>query len=280
MKKINPIIIIGAPRSGTNILRDTLSTLRDIYTWDCDEIPYIWRYGNKKFITDILTPDMANPKIKSYIRSQFFKIGNNAKTDFILEKTCANSLRVDFVNEILPEAKFIYIIRNGLDVTYSIMQRWESKLSLSYTLKKFNYVPIFDIPYYGFEYIKNRIYKANNNRLKFWGPRFDDSNKILDLTLEEISAKQWVACVNSSNESFKKISPQRLFKLSYEDFVEEPKKIIKEMVEFIGVDLDSNLKFPKVSNSSIGKGSRNLSSIQFDKIEPIIYNTMIENNYN
>ena len=120
--KINPIIIIGAPRSGTNILRDTLSTLRNIHTWNCDEIPYIWRYGNKKFKTDKLTPDMINTKIKSYIRSQFSKIVENVNTDFILEKTCANSLRVDFVNEVFPEAKFIYIVRNGIDVTSSIME--------------------------------------------------------------------------------------------------------------------------------------------------------------
>ena len=39
---INPVIIIGAPRSGTNILRDTLSIISNVRTWDCDEIPYIW----------------------------------------------------------------------------------------------------------------------------------------------------------------------------------------------------------------------------------------------
>ena len=40
-----PIIIIGAPRSGTNILRNTLTTFFEIGTWDCDEIPYIWLYA-------------------------------------------------------------------------------------------------------------------------------------------------------------------------------------------------------------------------------------------
>ena len=46
LKKINPIIIIGAPRSGTNILRDTISSFNEVGTWDCDEIPYIWLYGS------------------------------------------------------------------------------------------------------------------------------------------------------------------------------------------------------------------------------------------
>ena len=37
----NTVIIIGAPRSGTNILRDTLTSLSNVGTWGCDEIPYL-----------------------------------------------------------------------------------------------------------------------------------------------------------------------------------------------------------------------------------------------
>ena len=70
----NPIFIIGAPRSGTNILRDTLSSLKNVGTWDCDEIPYIWRYGNRSFETDSFTKNMTNLKISTYINRQFLKI--------------------------------------------------------------------------------------------------------------------------------------------------------------------------------------------------------------
>ena len=63
-----PVVIIGAPRSGTNILRDTLSSLNNVGTWDCDEIPYIWLYSNKKYSTDMLQPIHATPKVKKYIR--------------------------------------------------------------------------------------------------------------------------------------------------------------------------------------------------------------------
>ena len=274
------IIIIGAPRSGTNILRDTLSTIKNIGTWDCDEIPYIWRYGNKKILTDILTPDMVTPKIKSFIRYQFEKIKNNSRTNIILEKTCANSLRVDFINELFPEAKFIYIIRNGIDVTHSIMKRWESDFSLSYTLKKFKFVPKLDIPYYSIKFLKNRFYKKkNNNRLKFWGPRFAKAEELSGLSLEELSAKQWVACVDRSNASFKKIDPSRVFKLTYENFVTSSQNQIEKMAEFIGVSIGDNMQFPSLNDSSIGKGVKKLSPSQIELIKPIIERTMIENNY-
>ena len=39
-------MIIGAARSGTNMLRDVLTSLDGVDTWPCDEINYIWRHGN------------------------------------------------------------------------------------------------------------------------------------------------------------------------------------------------------------------------------------------
>ena len=56
----------------------------------------------------------------------------------IVEKTCANSLRVPFVNEIIPDAKFIYIKRDMLDVVGSAKHRWKAPINLIYLLKKHN----------------------------------------------------------------------------------------------------------------------------------------------
>ena len=41
-----PLIIIGAGRSGTNILRDSLCKVDGVVTWNCDEINPLWRHGN------------------------------------------------------------------------------------------------------------------------------------------------------------------------------------------------------------------------------------------
>ena len=69
-----PIIIIGAPRSGTNILRDTIVKFDQAGTWNCDELPYLWKYGNRDFKSDILTKDMLSGKSKKYIRNFFTSI--------------------------------------------------------------------------------------------------------------------------------------------------------------------------------------------------------------
>ena len=120
------VIIIGAPRSGTNILRDCLISIDGIASWPCDEINYIWRHGNINFPSDALPAERATQKVKEYIRKQFGKIQKQTGGNVIIEKTCANSLRVPFVRAVFPDAKFIFISRNGLDAIGSAKIRWSA----------------------------------------------------------------------------------------------------------------------------------------------------------
>ena len=57
----------------------------------------------------------------AYIRKRFDSLANRQKLDFVVEKTCANSLRVDFIEQVVPEAQFLFIYRNGLDVVASAL---------------------------------------------------------------------------------------------------------------------------------------------------------------
>ena len=60
-----PMVIVGAGRSGTNVLREVLCSFPGFSTWPCDEINYIWRHGNRGAPTDELTPDDARPEVVS-----------------------------------------------------------------------------------------------------------------------------------------------------------------------------------------------------------------------
>ena len=97
-----PIIIIGAARSGTNMLRDVLTRLPGFVTWPCDEIPFIWRHGNVRHPSDVLPAESAGPDIRAYIRGKFEEFGRAHALSTVVEKTCSNSLRVPFVDRVLP----------------------------------------------------------------------------------------------------------------------------------------------------------------------------------
>jgi hypothetical protein len=234
-----PVILIGAARSGTNMLRDLLTQLPGVSTWPCDEINYIWRYGNTSYPCDELTPVHATARTKRFVRKKFASIANNSQAQVVLEKTCANSLRVGFIREIIPEAKFIFIVRNGLDAALSAQKRWCAPLELEYVMKKAFHIPWSDLPYHAARYLRHRVHRllSQQNRLPTWGPRFagiDEISKVRSIL--ETCVWQWKACVESADASLRKVPREDVFYVNYEAFVNDAAEHILELSNFLRVD--------------------------------------------
>ena len=196
-----PVVIIGAPRSGTNMLRDLLCSVDGVATWPCDEINYIWRHGNVRYPSDAFTAAMAKPWIRDYIQRKFQWVSQHYQAHTVVEKTCANSLRVSFVDRILDEPKFVFIYRDGVDAVGSAMSRWRAKLDLPYLLRKTRFVPLGDLSYYALRYLGNRLsrLRSSDGRLPTWGPVLPDKISLKARhDLAELCALQWQACVETS----------------------------------------------------------------------------------
>lgn len=271
-----PVIIIGAGRSGTNLLRDILTKLPHVATWPCDEINYIWRHGNLTYPTDELKPTAARPAVKQFIQSKFQQIAKAYGAQYVVEKTCANSLRVGFVNEIIPNAKYIFIVRDGRDVVASALKRWQAPLDLRYIAAKARYVPISDIPYYGFRYLGNRLYRltSSEKRLAFWGPKFEGMDTILQQeALPVVCAHQWRRCVERSEEDFQYIDATRILCMRYEDLVTEFHATIRKVSDFIDINVSTEQTSQlaqKVRSDSIGKWQQELPEATINQLNPVI----------
>ena len=278
--KNNPIFIIGAGRSGTNMLRDAICSFEEFDTWPCDEINYIWRHGNIKKENDRFTADQINSSIKKYIQKQFDRIEQKSQVEYVVEKTCANSLKIPFINEIFPQAKYIFIVRDGKDVAASAKKRWKASLEIKYLSKKAKFVPVADLPYYGIRYLKNRIKKtfSKDKQLAFWGPIYPNMDQDLkNSTLAEVCAKQWKACVETAYYDLKKLHKDQVYFIRYEDFVQNPKYEIHQIMNFLKVEKsDSQLanSVKGVSAKSIGNYQANLSIKEQEAIKKITQSTM------
>lgn len=282
---MQPIIIIGSGRSGTNMLRDTLTSFPQFGTWPCDEINYIWRYGNAQHPNDELQPQHVTNKTKKYIQNTFQSIAKQQQTPYVVEKTCANSLRVPFVDTIFPKAKYIFITRDGRDVVASAMQRWSAKLDIPYILKKARYVPFADLPYYASRYLGNRVYRlfSNEERLAFWGPRFVGMEDALrNQSLAQVCALQWQACINKANQYLQTLPSDRVHSIKYENFVKNPVGQMQELGYFLGMEFANNQlqqATQTISTKSIGNWQKHLSDQDKREIEPILQETLIEYGY-
>lgn len=274
------VIIVGAPRSGTNMLRDVLTSFDGVCTWPCDEINYIWRHGNVRFPSDEIPALRATPTIKNYIRQRFGDIQSKYNADVVVEKTCANSLRVPFVDAVLPDAKYIFIYRDGIDATGSAKERWTAKLDIPYILEKVRFVPKTDLPYYGLRYFWARVYRfiSREKRLAFWGPALDGMQSVLqNHALNEVCALQWQRCVDSSEKAFSDMPADKVVRVRYEDFVRQPVEELSRILEFIGKEVEPEKvtrAVEGVSPRSLGKGRKALGEQEVANLEALVGETL------
>ena len=258
-----PAVIIGAPRSGTNMLRDVLTGLPGFTTWPCDEINPVWRHGNRDHPSDELTAAHATPEVRAYIQGYFDKARRRYEGPAVVEKTCANSLRVEFVRSVKPSARYVFITRDGLDAAPSAMKRWDAPLDLRYAVAKARFTPVGDVPHYGVRFLANRLRGRQRPAKKvahWWGPRLDDAVELMAARpLDEICMVQWSRCVEASLRGLAGLSDDQLHHVRYEEFVARPQDGLRGLLGFLGrPDAYDERAVVAISAGSVGKGRRSL----------------------
>jgi len=242
-----PIVIMGAPRSGTNALRDALTSLPNFDTWPCDEINAIWKYRNLSVGYDNLAiDDLSHSKVR-YIRNQFFKQVKKLRSpDFIVEKTCANTMRPRFVDGVLPEAKYIYIVRSGADVVKSATKRWRGEFEfnlIDYWKDKAKYIPVADLAYYFYEVVLKRLWNKLLciDQLADWGPTHPTLSKLKgECCLEDVAALQWALCVISSWFYFRHSNAHKCIFVSYNVLLDNPSEFLRKFESLLPLEIASN----------------------------------------
>ena len=280
--------MLGAPRSGTNLLRDLLAAFPGAGTWPCDEINAIWRHGNVGYPTDFLPVARLTPAIRRSITRAFERLALRLEVDVVIEKTCANCLRVPFVDAVFPDAYYVHIIRDGRDATASAIRRWRAPFNLGYTLRKARYTPLSDVPYYVVRVLANRLHRlrSSETRLRSWGPRFSELNTILRTHgLAAACAAQWVQCVRSAEEGLAAaVDPARVLQIRYEDLVEHPERALDDLAPRLGLgldDADDNLDqlVRGVHRDSIGNWRGVLDAAEYERIAPFLADELARHGY-
>jgi len=271
----NPVFIIGAPRSGTNLLRNILTSDSDFFTWDCDEINLIWLYDNFDRVSDRFTKIDLTPRKKQFIKQQFLKIEKISGNKLIVEKTCANSLRIDFIDGIFNDAKFIFIYRNGMDCISSTLIKRKAKFNLSYSFKKARYIPVALL----FKYFFKIKILNKSKHISEWGIKTGIN---VDNILDD-SINIWKQSIKHTLDDLDKIDDKRVYKLKYEDLVTQP---IEEMEKMFSIFFKKRLTNStkeyinkNIFKSSLNKSRANLDSYQYEYIHNKIINELKLLNY-
>ena len=219
-----PIFIIGAPRSGTSMLYAILRTHSRLAHWP-GEAHEVWEADYHPALRDwtsnALDASDVEPVAAARIKRSFFLVTGARRR--LIDKTPRNALRIGFIEALFPEARYVFLKRDGRDNVNSLINAWRTPRYRTYELPEPHAIPGVDPKWWKFVLYPGWQKDAH-------GP------------LEVVCAKQWGACNDAALHSAPKVGPDRWIEVRYERFVADPVQETKSVVGFLGLDYEADVR--------------------------------------
>ena len=133
IKNLEPIFIVGLPRSGSTIIEAILSSGKkkilnlgetNLINWSVITTP--------KKTMSLLDSGLICNKLETALNN----LGvSNLKNNIFIEKSLENFFYIEIILKIFPKAKFINSVRNTKDNIVAIFQQFLSKISWSHSIE-------------------------------------------------------------------------------------------------------------------------------------------------
>jgi hypothetical protein len=230
------IVVVGAGRSGTTMLREVLGEHPMVASCDF-ELNYLWRYGHATLTHDFLTPDEhLTPRIARRIRMGLERQRRRKDRPRLLDKTVANVVRLGYVHAVLPDARIVHIIRDGRAVVASAMKRWRAPVAPRYYAAKTATVPWRDVPTYGVRFVARALQARLRGRdyRQSWGPRFVGIDEAVRRhSLARVCAMQWRHSVEAALGQRAALAPDQYLEVRYETLMADPVTAVSRIMKFL-----------------------------------------------
>jgi hypothetical protein len=200
-----PILVLGCPRSGTSALQELLVASPELGSihneghilWDPYHHP-----GDRGWDSDALGAGDVSDRERAYI---YLAIRMFVRDRRFIDKTAENVLRVPYLQELFPDASFVFIRRRGADTVNSLMEAWRAR-------------PRF---------LKYRLPETLDGLGEMSGDKWSFAlipgwRELRDAPLERICAAQYVACNEAALDARDGVDPARWHEVSLEELSADP----------------------------------------------------------
>lgn len=222
-----PVIILSAPRSGSTLLFETLARAPGVYTIGNESHRIIEGWAGlspvtRGYVSNRLLASDASDAIAREVRAYFAgglrdRRGVSPSTATpvrFLEKTPKNMLRVPFLREVFPDARFVVLFREPRAVLSSMMDAWRSGLFVAYR----------DLP--GWQGLP-------------WSLMLVDGwEQVNGRPLEEIVAYQWARGMSTMLDDLEDVPDRQWIAMRYEDLVRNPQAQVERLCAELDLEWD------------------------------------------
>lgn len=271
-----PIYIMGMGRSGSTILGKVLSMHKEVgflnepkviwYTVDKqDDVNGNFYLGPAKYRFDA---DDVTPVKRKTIQRIYGYYEAITGTDRIVDKNPEVIYRVPYVRQLFPDARFIFLVRNGWDTTYSTTL-WSKREGRTV------------------EGTVEDWWGADQRKWKFVLEQLIPSTSPLNMHQDEIAkftrhedmaAVEWTISAREGLQWLKN-QPDAVHLVRYENLTEQPTQTLKTLLDFC--ELPSDPVFLEYAEKTlVGGRTHDVSEMVLSPIiKPIFLETMAELGY-
>jgi len=168
-------------------------------------------------------PQQGLDAIRAYVRARN-RILPPRRPVHLVEKTPENCLRLPFLLALFPDARVLYLTRDGRSNVHSLVEGWKQPhLFAGYRVPEKLAIPGYTRERWAFTLIPG------------W-------RVLAHCTLEEVCAWQWIRC-NEAVLAHREETAGRVpyLTIRYEDLVAQPARTLPQVADFLGLDFDRDL---------------------------------------
>jgi hypothetical protein len=213
------VLVLGCPRSGTSVVLQSLLVspeLRSVQSeghilWDEFHHP-----RDRGWDSDALGAEDVSDRERAYVNCAIRLVVGGHR---FVDKTPESSLRVPYLDTLFPDATFVFLRRRAADNVSSLIEGWKAR-------------PRF---------VKYRLPEPLTGLGDLSGDRWSfvlvpGWRELRDAPLEEICARQYLACNTALLAARGTVGPERWVDLAYEDVVGSPVEELGRLHAALGLD--------------------------------------------
>ncbi|MCP4908249.1 MAG: sulfotransferase [bacterium] len=272
-----PVLIVGTPRSGKSLITNVFRSAPEFCL--VNEPLSIWNLGMPNRSDDCRSAEEATAKIREKIleacREQLMRSGKSR----YLDNLAYHSLRISFANAVLPNAKIIFVTRDGRAAIPEMVRGWTMKTSIVGTARNTRRsINLRTLPRLALRFGVNYLSGILKGRRATWGPAVPGLREFSgNRAIAEVVAFQWGELNRIALEGLRSIPKERWIQVRFEDLIDRPEEEFLKIARFADVqspDAVSQYASVFVSPNNIPKQSQwtaaEVSADEWEKIDPLI----------
>jgi hypothetical protein len=220
-----PIYIIGCGRSGTTLLGELFGTHpmltyvhEPYHLWAAVEpmTDFMQLYAQGRHHC-LLAEGMVTPEAQRRFRRLFsVKLGST-----LVEKSPINTMRIGYLNAISPQATFVHIVRDGIEVARSIEHMAMDTRRMAFRPPRNAWWGVGDVKWSAL---------VRDGRAAGYYP--DEVGELA--TDAQFGAYEWLVSILEVHAWRARLGP-RLVELRYQDLTDQPSKALKSLTESLSL---------------------------------------------